>query len=113
MAFYRLENLFVSGEIDKKYRKVKFYITMLIPLVASKESIPPLNSFKKVEKYSRPIISLLNNPEKCRELFITAIKIIDDSDAKIEDKQALKSKAMTNQILDSYNKLQKKNHNHK
>ena len=106
LTFYRLENLFVSGEIDKKYRKVKFYITMLIPLIASREKIPPLNSLSKVEKYTNPIICILNDHEKCRELFFKAIEIIDKSGAKIEDKQSLKSTVMTKQILQEFEKKQ-------
>ena len=104
LTFYRLENLFISGEIDKKYRKVKFYITMLIPLIASKEEIPPLNSLKKIEKYAKPIISILNDPNKCKKLFLKAVEIIDSSEARIEDKHSLKSTVMTKQILEEFKK---------
>lgn len=102
LAHYRLDSLFNSGEIDKKYRKVKFYLTMLVPMLASSEKIPPLNSQKKVEKYCKPIIAKLNNTAKYKKIFKTAIEIIDRSGAPIEDKQAVKSKAMTQQILEAY-----------
>lgn len=103
LTFYRLDGLFNSGEIDKKYRKVKFYLTMLVPMIASEDELPPLNSQRKAESYCTPMIEKLNNEETCKNIFITAAQIIDNSGADIDDKQALKSKGMTEQILSAYN----------
>lgn len=102
LAYYRLDSLLNSGEIDKKYRKVKFYLTMLVPMLASSDDFPPLNSQKKIEKYCNPIIDKLNNYDDYKKLFTTAVSIVERSGAPIEDKQALKSKAMTEQILNAY-----------
>lgn len=105
LIFYKLDSLFTANEIDKKFKKVKFYIIMLFPLLASSESFPPLNSHNKVEKYCTPIIHKLLNDEQCKEIFKKAINIIEKSGAKIEDKEALKSKKMTEQILSMFNSL--------
>jgi hypothetical protein len=102
LAFYRLDSLLNSGEIDKKYRKVKFYLTMLLPMLASSDGLPPLNSQRKVERYCNPIIEKLNDSDDYKSIFTTAVEIIERSRAPIEDKQALKSKAMTEQILNAY-----------
>lgn len=99
LIFYKLDTLFASNEIDKKFKKVKFYIIMLFPLLASKENFPPLNSHNKVEKYCNPIIKILLEEALCKNVFKKAINIIELSGAKIEDKEALKSKKMTEQIL--------------
>lgn len=72
---------------------------MLFPLLASKENFPPLNSHNKVEKYCNPIIKILLEEALCKNVFKKAINIIELSGAKIEDKEALKSKKMTEQIL--------------
>lgn len=103
LAYYRLDALFNTGIIDKKYKKVKFYITMLVPMIASTDEIPPLNSQNKTEKFCKPIINKLNNKNQCEQIFKKAIEIIDRSNAAISDKQALKSKKMTEQILSAYN----------
>jgi hypothetical protein len=103
LTFYRLDGLFNAGEIDRKYRKVKFYLTMLVPMIASNDELPPLNSQRKVDRYCEPLIEKLNDEKKCKDIFLTAAQIIDNSGANIEDKQALKSKAMTEQILNAYN----------
>lgn len=102
LTYYKLDSLFNSGVLDKKYRKVKFYITMLVPMIASAEDFPPFNSQKKTEKYCAPIIKKLNDESQCTAIFQTAIEIIDRSNAPIEDKQALKSRPMTDQILKAY-----------
>lgn len=102
LVFYRLDSLFTSGVIDKKYKKIRFYITMLVPMIASNEQFPPFNSQRKTEAYCDPIIRKMNDEDICRSIFLKAIEIIDSSGAPIEDKQALKSKAMTDQILLAY-----------
>ncbi|MCD9506563.1 AIPR family protein [Photobacterium phosphoreum] len=105
LVYYKLDGLFNAGEIDKKYRKVKFYLIMLVPLLASDEKFPPLNSQNKVEKYCDTIIKILNNDSKCKRLFKSAVKVIDDSKVDLEDKQALKVKLSTNQVLEQFEKL--------
>jgi hypothetical protein len=103
LAFYKLDGLFNSGDIDKKFRKVKFYLTMLVPMIASEDEFPPLNSLKKTERFCAPIIKKLNDADTCKKIYATAVDIIDRSGAEIEDKQSLKSKKMTDQILEAYN----------
>jgi hypothetical protein len=102
LAFYRLDSLFNSGVIDKRYKKIRFYLLMLVPMIVTNDEFPPLNSQKKCERYSNPIIEKLNNEGKYTELFLLAIAIVDRSGADFEDKQALKSRAMTDQILAAY-----------
>jgi hypothetical protein len=55
-----------------------------------------------VEKYCEPIIKILLDDQNCKKIFNLAIALIDKSGATIEDKEALKSKKMTEQILSAY-----------
>ena len=102
LAFYRLDSLFNSGELDKKYRKVKFYLLMLVPMLTTNDEFPPLNSLKKVENFCKPMIDKLNDESLCKAIFVAAAKIIEDSGVDVEDKQALKSRPMTDKILAAY-----------
>lgn len=102
LAFYRLDYLFNSGVIDKKYKKVRFYILMLFPMLASIEDFPPLNSQKKCERFCDSIIKKLNDENVYPNIFLEAVKIIERSGANVEDKEALKSRTMTDQILAAY-----------
>jgi AIPR protein len=102
LAFYRLDSLFNSGVIDKKYKKIRFYLLMLVPMIATTDDFPPLNSQKKCERYCDSIIEQLNSDDKYTKIFLLAIAIVDKSGADVEDKQALKSRSMTDQILAAY-----------
>lgn len=102
LAFYRLDSLFLNGNIDKKYKKVRFYILMLVPMIASSEEFPPLNSQKKCERFCNPIIEKLNDENIYPRIFQEAVKVIDNSGSDVEDKQALKSRLMTDKILAAY-----------
>lgn len=108
LCFYRLDSLFNSGVIDSKYRKIKFFILMLFPRLASSDCFPALNSQNKVEKYCTPIINILNNQEEVSNIFKEVVKVIDNADVNIEDKQLIKSKSMTIKLLESYKITQAK-----
>ena len=102
LTYYKLDSLFNSGDIDKRFKKVRFYLIMLVPLIATSLKFPPLNSRSKVEAYCNDIRNKLNDDNVCKKIFLTAVNIIDKSGATIEDKQSLKSKSMTTQILEAY-----------
>lgn len=104
LALYRLDSLFNNGTIDNRYKKVRFYLLMLVPLIATKLDFPPLNSLKKCDKFCNPIIQKLNNIETCSTIFKTAKKIIDSSDVDVNDKEQLKARTMTDKILQTYKK---------
>jgi len=105
LVFYYLEEMFRKGVVDTKYRKVKFYVTMLIPLLATDKAFPVLNSKKKCEAYTKEIAAKLKNFEECKKIYSKAISIIEDSHAPIDDKQALKSQKMTQQIMTHYKQI--------
>ncbi len=102
LAYYKLDILFSSGAIEKRFKKVKFYLLMLFLKIATANSTPPLNSRRKTESFCEPIIKKLMDEKKCQAIFKIACNIIDRSGAKIEDKQALKSKPMTDLILNEF-----------
>lgn len=102
LAFYRLDSLFNSGVIDKKYKKIRFYLLMLVPMIAANDDFPPFNSQRKCERYCDPIIEKLNRENMYTDIFLLAVAIVDKSGVDVEDKQALKSRPMTDQILAAY-----------
>jgi len=104
LSFYRLDMLFNTNIIDTKYKKVRYFILMLFRLLATNEQIPPLNSLRKVEKFSKPIIDILNDSFKSKELFLKAVEIIEKSNVDINDKHLIKSKAMTERLVEELNK---------
>tara|TARA_B110000908_G_C10232201_1_gene441190 strand:+ start:126 stop:1841 length:1716 start_codon:yes stop_codon:yes gene_type:complete len=99
LAYYRLDHLFTKSIIDKKYKKVRFYILMLLPKIYGPTRLTEFSSLRIVDKYCEPLIKILNNEKQCSGLFLKAINIIEKSGVDVEDKQALKSQTMTNKIL--------------
>lgn len=102
LAFYKLDSLFRSGSIDSRYKKVRFHILMIFRLLAEDEPVPHLTSPKKMEKYCDPIIKKLLNPQRCNNLFMEAIEILDASEMDLSDKQHFKQAVMVNKLLTTY-----------
>jgi AIPR protein len=105
LTFYRLDSLFNSGVIDLKFKKVKFFVLMLVPKIISDSKLQHFNSRRKADEYCDPIIQILNNNRKTEELFNKAVDIIDKSNIDLDDKQLIKSKEMTQSILNQFNLL--------
>lgn len=99
LAYYKLDSLFLSGSIDKKFKKVRFYMLMLALMISTDQPPPPMNSQKKTESFCNPIIKKLLDEASCLRVFEKAAEIIERSGAAIEDKQSLKSKPMTETII--------------
>jgi hypothetical protein len=101
LAFYRMMYLFRKGLIDRKYKKVKFFVLMVLNKIAGNgEDISnQLNSKKIVQKYCNPIIEQLLDEDKSIDLFKQATDIIDSSGLDIEDKAAIKVKKATEILL--------------
>lgn len=104
LAYYRLDTLFTTGTIDTKYKKVRFFILMLFMRLVSETRFNNYESQRLAERFSEPIIAILNDANQYRGFFETAISIIADSGVDIDDKQFLKSKAMTDSLVEEFEK---------
>lgn len=100
-AYYRMMILFTKGLLDKKYKKVKFFLLMIVNYIAGegKNITPSLNRKKEVLGYCNPIIKILLDESKSEILFNKAANIIDSSGLEIDDKQAIKNKSATDVLL--------------
>ena len=106
LAYYRMISLFNKGLIDKKYKKVKFFVLMVFNAIAgkNKDISNHLNSKKIVQAYCNPIIEMLLDENKSERLFKKATKLIDKSGLDIEDKAAIKVKSATETLLNQLKK---------
>ncbi|MGO4366456.1 AIPR family protein [Pseudomonas sp. PAB10] len=105
LAFYRLETLFRTGQIDSQYRKIKFHLLMLFKMVAEEEPQPRLDSKKKIEQYCERIIKKLNNQTKCYEIFMLTIEIVESSSLDVADKLHIKQSSMVEDLIKTYRKM--------
>jgi hypothetical protein len=89
-AYYKLETFFKRGLVDSSYKKVRFHILMLFRIINEKESLPPFNSPRKMDKYCDELLEILVDDAACVKAFNKCIVVIDNSGFDKADKQTLK-----------------------
>lgn len=99
-AFYKLESFFRKGSIDSSFKKVRFHILMLFRITNEKESLPPLNNHKKMEKYCGELLAILNDETKALKAFKKCSEIIETSGFDKSDRQNLKVLQKTKILID-------------
>ena len=100
LALYKIENLFKTNKIDKKYRRSRYHAMMLFRIVVSKEEKPRFNQHK-MELYCQNILDVLNNDYKCEKIFkgIVDLIISKGQDIDIEDRKCFERKETTEYLL--------------
>lgn len=102
-AFYRLESLFRSGNIDSKYKKVKYQLIMLLRILVSGNQMPEFNS-KKMKAYCEKIIDILDNQDDSLTYFNKAIEVIIDANLDLENIRQFKDSQTTGDLLETVKK---------
>jgi hypothetical protein len=97
-AYYKLDQLFRMGHLDKKYKKCRFHILMMLPQLINKDEMPQFNSHQ-MEKYSGSILAELLDSTKSLELFKKAAEIIDKLGLDLNDRDVFKKQSVTESIL--------------
>jgi len=67
LIYNKLENSFKNGIIDKKYKKIKYFILMMLRLEYEKTGYPSFES-NKSEKYCSDLLLNIKNEEKFKSL---------------------------------------------
>lgn len=88
LIYYKLEKLFANGNIDKKYRKLRYFLLMMIRLEYEQKKPPQLNE-KIAEKYCKNLIDFLGLDDFLDSKFLNIINRIIDKLEDIETKNNL------------------------
>jgi AIPR protein len=99
-AYYKLESFFRKGNIDTSFKKVRFHILMLFRILNENETLPPLNSAKKMDRYCAELLSILNDDVKALKAFHKCTEMIENSGFDKSDKQNLKLLSKTRALID-------------
>ncbi len=75
LTYYKIDNLFRTGKLDKKYRRSRYHAMMLFRILASSEEMPRFNA-KKMEKYCQKLLDILNNDVECERYFGAIVNYI-------------------------------------
>lgn len=106
-----IDNLIREEFIDRKYKKFKYHLLMLIREIALKDKMPQMNS-KQMIKYGDKLTLIFQDEAKLKLVIPVAIKILDitisekRSKFKVRDMNRLKE--FTVSLLNNGEKLMKK-----
>lgn len=100
LSLYKVENLFKSNKIDKKYRRSRYHAMMPFRIVMSKEDLPKFNQ-KKMEAYCQNLLDILNDDSKCEKVFRTIVSFIvsKGEDIDIDNRKCFERKETTDFLL--------------
>ena len=100
LAFYKLESYFRRRLIYSKYKKVRYHLILMYRKLASNNApVPAFNSSRLMERYCGTLIEKLMDDDLSLELFYSAINILDSSSFNLEDKQHVKLKSKTDELI--------------
>lgn len=100
LAFYKIEQFFRSGEIDVKYKKIRFHLLMLIRLLSLGDKMEPFNS-KSLDKKCETLKNTLLKETESLRLFEKAVSIYENSSID-KDKRQYKSESDTELFISAY-----------
>lgn len=107
LTLYKMNELFISGQIPSSYRKVKFHLLLAARLIAEKSigKMPPLED-RSMADYCRKFNELLSNRESCKTLFAKVVMFVKDCLGREPIDQDNDSRDLTERIIKaSYNEV--------
>lgn len=100
-AFYKLDQLFRNRKIDKKYKKIRYYVLAMLRHEINNEHVPVFES-KKIEKYCDEILKTLKNDDVLLTKTQIVLSKIDNLGFDLSSNEISKSKTFENACLDLY-----------
>lgn len=96
LALYKIENLFRTHKIDKKYRRARYHAMMLFRMLVSTEEMPRFNA-RKMENYCKNILEVLENNAECERIFCGIVAYIASKDGEVDimDRKCFERKETT------------------
>ena len=106
LALYKIENLFRSGKLDKRYRRSRYHAMMLFRMIVCEEEMPRFNG-KKMDAYCEKILDVLQNDSKCECLFKGIVDFIISygNDIEIDNRKCFERKETTDFFLERIDEL--------
>lgn len=100
LALYKIENLFKTNKIDKKYRRSRYHAMMLFRIVVSEEEMPKFNQHK-MENYCKKLLDTLQDDTECERLFKGIIEFIisKENEIDINNRKCFERKETTDFLL--------------
>ena len=107
LALYKIDNLYRTNKLDKKYKRARYHAIMLFRIVVSKEDMPRFNQ-RKMDDYCQKILKVLNDDEESERIFkkITDFIILKGNEIDIDNRKCFERKETTDYLLSQKDLLQ-------
>ena len=101
LIYNKLENLFRNGVIDKKYKKIRFFILMMLRLEYEKSGYPKFESSKS-ESYCNDLLAHVKIEENLKKLIAKVLIKLDSLAIDYESTEISKSAKLVENCKDQY-----------
>lgn len=101
LIYNKLENLFKNGTIDKKYKKIKYFILMMLRLEYKKEGYPNFESYKS-EKYCNNLLLYVKDEENFRSLVKKVVAKLNTLPIDYDSTEISKSSKLVESCKEKY-----------
>lgn len=103
-ALYKIDEAFRKGIINKSYKKIKYFILMMLRYEIDKNPFPPFNS-NRIEKYCENILKQINTDKDFNRILKNVITKINSLKIDLDDREISKSKTLATNCLSKYPRL--------
>lgn len=100
-AIYKIDSLFRVNKIDKRYKKIKYHLLMLIRHEINNNRCPNFGN-KKSKEYFDDILNLFKNDNDLLKIIKKIINRINKYDFDFDDNEISKSREFVEKCLDYY-----------
>jgi hypothetical protein len=100
-VLYRIEEFFRKKIIDKRLKKIKFFLLMMVRYEISKDNVPHFNS-ANMEKYCTNIINVVSDDSKFNSPLKRIVCKINSLKVDLDDREISKSKTLVKRCLNKY-----------
>ena len=104
LALYKIDEAFRKSILDKRYKKIKYFILMMLRYEIDKSPLPQFNS-NKMDKYCDNILKQINSDKTFNRLLKNVIKKINGLRIDLDDREISKSKALVTNCLRKYPRI--------
>jgi AIPR protein len=104
-ALYKLEYLFRSGKLERKYKPARFHILLAARLLCNPVPLPRFMNSREMEDYCKPLLAVLSDPAKSDELLVRAAGVVDAATGGNFNRDSIRTERTTKNVIAECEKI--------
>ncbi|MFZ0888443.1 MAG: AIPR family protein [Candidatus Binataceae bacterium] len=98
-AYYKLEYMFRSGKLERKYKPARFHILLAVRLLGNPAQLPKFMNSVEMEDYCKPILTALSDSARSDELILCAAQIVDAAASGDFNRDNIRTEPTTKKVI--------------